>query len=68
MPFRWPRLIILSLFIANDGFMYLYAYDPFTSYSAHFGGFLFGFLFGFPVLKNIVVTPTEKASNIGLKF
>jgi rhomboid-related protein 1/2/3 len=60
MPFRWPRLIILSLFIANDGFMYLYAYDPFTSYSAHFGGFLFGFLFGFPVLKNIVVTPTEK--------
>lgn len=60
MPLRWARLIIMTLFIANDGFMYLYAYDPFTSYSAHFGGFVFGFLFGFPILKNIVVTRCEK--------
>ena len=60
MPLRWPRLLCLLLFVGNDAFMYLYAYDPFTSYSAHAGGFLFGFLFGFPILKNMVVTKFEK--------
>ena len=59
MPYRWFRLLIVMIFIVNDGLMYLYSYDPFTSYTCHGGGFAFGVFFGFVVLKNLRVERWE---------
>lgn len=56
MPLRWYRMAVLVFFVVNEGAMYYYSYDPFTSYCAHAGGFAFGLLFSFPILKNLRVT------------
>ncbi|GMH83636.1 hypothetical protein TrVE_jg11387 [Triparma verrucosa] len=56
MPLRWWRMAVLIFFVGNEWAMYFYSHDPFTSYCAHAGGFVFGMLFSFPVLKNFTVT------------
>jgi hypothetical protein len=59
MPLRFFRLFLIVLFITNDALMYVYAYDPFTSYVAHAGGFAFGTLAGVLFLRNLSVTRCE---------
>lgn len=61
MPLRWWRLLVIVVFVVNEGFMFLYAYDPFTSYVCHAGGFAFGGLAGVVFLRNLNVTCCEKA-------
>jgi len=63
MPLRWYRMAVLVFFVVNEGAMYYYSYDPFTSYCAHAGGFAFGLLFSFPILKNLRVTCCERGLN-----
>jgi len=60
MPLRWWRLLLVIAFVANDALMYIYAYDPFTSYTCHAGGAVFGFFGGVLFLRNLNVTRIER--------